>query len=133
MRKILLLIGAIIAVTTGAAALPAPASEDLSTTHILKGLYDVKDWSPAPSLHTAANFAAAPAVNLPMSNEQWGWYRDVSAGGLDNRPRERSSDDWAIGWKSHFGLMPEISSRVGIPTEFKPDQRGLRLGANYRF
>jgi hypothetical protein len=68
-----------------------------------------------------------------MYTERWGAYRDVSMAGLGDRPLERTGNDWTIGWESHFGLLPEIPSRVGIPMELKPDQRGLRLGANYRF
>ena len=71
--------------------------------------------------YTFADRAAYRAAGATLELSQ------KSSGSADN--------NLATGWKTHLGLTPEITSKVGIPSDVPANirQRGVMFGANYHF
>lgn len=122
---------------------PAQSATDeatgaLSTTHMLKGLYEFRDpsWQFQPSIDTDSDMAAAPEKRHGYTLVDWAAYRAAGATlELSQKPPGSPDNDPATGWKTHLGLTPEITTKVGIPSDTPTDirQRGIMFGANYHF
>jgi hypothetical protein len=119
----------------GAPSATDDAQEALSTTRMLRGLYEFSDpsWQLKPYIAADLGTVETREKRLDYIFGNWAAYRGGAGAtiGLSQKPLETLDNNW-VGWKPHLGLVaPEMTSKIGIPSNIT--QRGIRFGADYHF